>query len=263
MTITGYLLITDWQAIPYDPCTEYSPFHHPRLYNETMPGGKTSEPLAPENHYVVTLYNRVQLDFNNHSITMDLSPHIKYQCQHHPRCINSRSTRNQTLFLNWRFGQISKKYVDLHLQSMLCFDTRSKVEFCINFDSLYASNIERHDHNLNTSSLSKREVYAHIQKLKLLSEAMFTIASNTCITALDGQCRWMPISVFTGEICRDCPPICRGQDRTLLFPLFAIGMALLAIAKPITWAPTIALAVNQAPRSFQVNFNAIIMYYVV
>ncbi len=24
-------LIADWQAIPYDPCTEKSPFHHPDI----------------------------------------------------------------------------------------------------------------------------------------------------------------------------------------------------------------------------------------
>ena len=42
MTITGYLLMTDWQAIPYDPCTEYSPFHHPNRFQ------KQTEPLHTE-----------------------------------------------------------------------------------------------------------------------------------------------------------------------------------------------------------------------
>ncbi len=32
--MTGYALLTDWQAIPYDPCTEYSPFHHPELFQK-------------------------------------------------------------------------------------------------------------------------------------------------------------------------------------------------------------------------------------
>ena len=31
MTICGALILTDWQAIPYDPCTELSPFHHPNI----------------------------------------------------------------------------------------------------------------------------------------------------------------------------------------------------------------------------------------
>ena len=30
-------LISDWQAIPYDPCTEKSPFHHPDIvHNSTL-----------------------------------------------------------------------------------------------------------------------------------------------------------------------------------------------------------------------------------
>ena len=37
MTLSACVLITDWQAIPYDPCTEYSPFHHPELIpNDTL-----------------------------------------------------------------------------------------------------------------------------------------------------------------------------------------------------------------------------------
>ena len=31
MTVIGCILFADWQAIPYDPCTEYSPFHHPEI----------------------------------------------------------------------------------------------------------------------------------------------------------------------------------------------------------------------------------------
>ena len=31
MTFVGALLIGDWQAIPHDPCTDYSPYHHPEL----------------------------------------------------------------------------------------------------------------------------------------------------------------------------------------------------------------------------------------
>jgi len=34
-TIVGAALIADWQAIGYDPCTQFSPFHHPELTNRT------------------------------------------------------------------------------------------------------------------------------------------------------------------------------------------------------------------------------------
>ena len=34
-TIVGAALIADWQAIGYDPCTQFSPFHHPELTHRT------------------------------------------------------------------------------------------------------------------------------------------------------------------------------------------------------------------------------------
>jgi len=36
-TIVGAALIADWQAIGYDPCTRFSPFHHPELTNKSKP----------------------------------------------------------------------------------------------------------------------------------------------------------------------------------------------------------------------------------
>ena len=32
-SIVGTALIADWQAIGHDPCTQFSPFHHPELTN--------------------------------------------------------------------------------------------------------------------------------------------------------------------------------------------------------------------------------------
>ena len=34
-SIVGAALIADWQAIGNDPCTQFSPFHHPELTNRT------------------------------------------------------------------------------------------------------------------------------------------------------------------------------------------------------------------------------------
>ena len=34
----GAALIADWQAIGHDPCTQFSPFHHPELTNKSKPG---------------------------------------------------------------------------------------------------------------------------------------------------------------------------------------------------------------------------------
>ena len=45
-TITALLIITDWQAIGNDPCTDYSLFHHPQLadqYTLQLAGSNVSE----------------------------------------------------------------------------------------------------------------------------------------------------------------------------------------------------------------------------
>ena len=38
-SVVGAALITDWQAIGNDPCTQFSPFHHPELTNESKAAG--------------------------------------------------------------------------------------------------------------------------------------------------------------------------------------------------------------------------------
>ena len=45
-TITALLIMTDWQAIGSDPCTDYSLFHHPQLadqYRLRLAGSNVSE----------------------------------------------------------------------------------------------------------------------------------------------------------------------------------------------------------------------------
>ena len=45
-SVIGLTIMADWQSIPYDPCTEYSLYHHPELarnYSSDYP------PVAPVN----------------------------------------------------------------------------------------------------------------------------------------------------------------------------------------------------------------------
>ena len=66
-----------------------------------------------------------------------------------------------------------------------------------------------------------------------------------------GECNWIPLS--SGEECVDCPPICRGKQRTLLLPLYLIGMVLLIGSYPLVWVNLVAIANNQSPESVQVS----------
>ncbi len=102
-------------------------------------------------------------------------------------------------------------------------------------------------------TLDPGPIDVEIQQLMVLPNVVYDCASNSCEKALNGECHWIPYSAITGEKCIDCPPICRGKQQTLLFPLFVIGMALLILSSPVMWIPTIALTNNQSPPSFQVN----------
>ena len=53
----GLLIMMDWQSIGYDPCTQYSPYHHPELVNSTIPVG-------PETHIVVQQQESVCQELN-------------------------------------------------------------------------------------------------------------------------------------------------------------------------------------------------------
>ncbi len=69
------------------------------------------------------------------------------------------------------------------------------------------------------------------------------------------KCHWIPLS--SGEECVDCPPICRGKQRTLLLPLYLIGMVLLIGSYPLVWVNLVAIANNQSPESVQVSAHSI------
>ncbi len=51
----GASLLADWQAIPSDPCTEQSPFHHPDIVNQTYYYSTLQEYKAQElnSHYIM------------------------------------------------------------------------------------------------------------------------------------------------------------------------------------------------------------------
>ena len=45
-SVIGLTIMADWQSIPYDPCTEYSLYHHPELARNYS---SDSPPVAPVN----------------------------------------------------------------------------------------------------------------------------------------------------------------------------------------------------------------------
>ena len=70
VTVAAYLLLTDWQTIPYDPCTEYSPFHHPEII-KNQSRNITSESATNSNSpevFKINLQTELLLQFESGAI---------------------------------------------------------------------------------------------------------------------------------------------------------------------------------------------------
>ena len=60
--IVGAVLIADWQAIGYDPCTHFSLYHHPELTNKSKPGA-----ICLDNYDLTNLEAHINISNNtNH-----------------------------------------------------------------------------------------------------------------------------------------------------------------------------------------------------
>ncbi len=70
VTICGCLVLrTDWQTISYDPCTEYSPFHHPEILknitavHDVQPTSNQIQEFTPT--FNMQAYSEMKLSFDN------------------------------------------------------------------------------------------------------------------------------------------------------------------------------------------------------
>ena len=82
-TIAGLLIMTDWQAIPHDPCTNYSLFHHPGLADTYRMQLLESPQAAITNHSCIPqpVGESVQLPGQKHnsSSCLTLTPDPRLQ----------------------------------------------------------------------------------------------------------------------------------------------------------------------------------------
>ena len=263
MTITGYLLMTDWQAIPYDPCTEYSPFHHPnRFQKQTEPlhteyFNKTSKKFSSSQNMItqpspfhftaMDMYSDLELNLDDGEIIDTRLPiRLLYSCHLNNNCsiCEEDITKPCLSFTVDTNGHTSLSGRKDGVPQLFSCSLNSLVNFCV---TIYQ------DHTSSTEEMEDLLADAEIQRLMVLSDDVYTIASNACMNASSGQCHWIPFSTLTGKKCLDCPPICRGKQQTLLFPLFLIGIAILTMCFPLVWVPTLAMANNQSPKSIQVS----------
>ena len=256
MTVLSCILMADWQSIPYDPCTELSPFHHPDIishyrdiespdtFTRTKPTKRDIKCEKPhQNRFGFTIYASIQVKLHQTPIinanglactevdtcSRDHCNDAFDQCLHY------------TLDTNWCLQE--SKYVDYPTDydtgQFLC--KQPLYSLCI---TIYRVN-EAINESLQT---------VHSQALQLLEVDLYAIAVNKCESAnIHGhQCYWIPNSIVTKRHCSDCPPICRSRQHSLTFVQFCIGAALLMVSIPIAWVPVAALISDRIHKEAQV-----------
>ena len=263
VTTIAYLVLADWQTIPYDPCTEYSPFHHPEIVqNMNFSANQTnqlsydqnisteSNVLAPVFSFIIRVHSSVKMQYTDDrppqvvslpyftSFTCTLEP--KCQCTH----ANHYNVFEDQLCVNY---MITTKNIHGTLP-------RSSQYLCSS-DALLQSvcfNLSVGDGAASSNDINGGQELAQMQELQVLSDSAYELASNSCDSAdAPGlQCHWIPFSTITHTKCSDCPPICRAKERTLNFVQFLIGLSLLMASFHLTFVPLMAVATNNAP-----NFN--------
>lgn len=234
MSILGCALMGDWQAISFDKCTYFSPYHNPALHmNQTVHADKQlkiqklSDNVRDHSIFTSSFGERISCSViseqtscerkYNECRLIQYSPGIKFDIYNYPCETISNDKRVKTYACQWNRNQT----------------------FCLHVN-------ETND-QATTQSFAAN---AHI----LLSQHKYKDIIKRCTQAdVNGtHCHWIPNSPITKHYCTDCPPICRGVSRSLNFAQFCIGAAVLMLSIPVAWVPVAAMASERTTKEMQV-----------
>ena len=284
ITISGGILLTDWQALPSDHCIEYSPFHHPELREKYA--SEAVNVFSPMNHDAIQrsttqtssgeiAYNKIQanvcfprsyVDISNFNVSDTM-----LKCTEVDSCVNCLTEDVTAAFpvpsvpcfsLDYRADKLCTTgdgYIPLRgpTTTYLCNIESSKYCACVIIPR-----------NSTTSPLNDSESIVlqepsldqsvHIQTLQLIEESVYNVAVNKCESLHDTHgCHWIPQSKITGKLCGDCQPICRSVYHTLTFIQFCIGTILLQISLPSSRVSAVNILTDVVHKDIQVRSNII------
>lgn len=237
MSIMGCALMADWQAISYDKCTYFSPYHNPTLTrNKTVEGfiHPTTQPRIQKIGDITNIFsssfheriscsiiseeNSCRRPLNNECRLIQYSPGIEFSVYNYPceSIDNDKCIKTYTCQLN------------------------QEERFC-----LYVNETSRNEVNTQSFAVSAQN---------LLTKHTYKDMMKQCTQADvgDDHCYWIPDSPITKHYCSDCPPICRGFSKSLNFAQFCTGAALLMLSIPIAWVPVASMASERTTKQMQV-----------
>lgn len=249
--------MSDWQSIPYDPCTELSPFHNPGIVLKyDMAQSSITELKIGDTKNCLKMHQTRP--------TIYLSVKLN----------DSRKARTTNALQCRKINTCSKHCDDtIHRCLFYSFDSNLCIQESINDTTFSASSGEPSEHFICKQTSSFRSVCitvqesnpdlenevsgdnVHSQALQMLQTDLYAIAVNKCENAdiAGHQCYWTPNSIITKRHCSDCPLICRSLKRSLTFGQFCTGAALLMVSIPVAWVPVAGLISNRVHREAQVR----------
>ena len=246
MTMSALLIMTDWQAIPYDPCTELSIFHNPDLaeeYRVQLSNDSTSiESYSQCNLYSVPgsdiyfNYLAVYIFQDKYDVSMNQNPTECFEVNECPVC-----DKNQ-LCMEWVITgscqSFNEQLIDSNAQSKILCKSHSFPVSCFI--------VENYSDSSNTSLSAE----VHLQSLKVVRDSIYEFAVETCESS--DQCHWIPNSYVTHQFCPDCQPICRSKHRTLNFAQFTVGLASLMCTMEVMYIGMFLLLSDSVSKEYQV-----------
>ena len=255
MTMAALLIMTDWQAIPYDSCTELSIFHHPELADKyrlqlltTSNDSATVESFGdcPENMIPETnismRYHALYFSSGYYHYTGNALPST--ECTMTAGCPQCDKDANCAQMMDTGGCQIFDKMQATKLCATQCTSVAGAHSasscFIVDTDDPVA---------METVSSTLEEV--HLQSLRVVRDDVYELAVKECESA--DQCHWVPHSLITHDVCDDCQPICRGVDHTLNFAQFTVGLTLLMCTMEVMYIGMFILLSDSVSKSYQVR----------
>ena len=272
MSISGTLLMGDWQAIRHDPCTEASLFHHPELlhtYTAQLEGAPPPPLLdgsgIPSKEPSIQCERlNLSLSMQQHLRTKDMDVYvypnivddviIPYGCEEVESCPQCSDQQGE-----YRTYSASPTCLHLHINPLRqCLEPAPSLpwqprphplsrSYSCNMPRslfLYCLTVRPHPTSSNESSVGSMEEYVadvHIQSIQIVEGRVDLLAVQSCENHHGGHCHWNPDSSVIHRRCEDCPPICRDHTNYLEFSQFAIAAAILMVAIPIARVPITSL----------------------
>lgn len=267
-SIMGLAVMSDWQAIPHDPCLNYSLPQYSEaiespsaLYSKLQPslcwnltrsGGKMEDLSDVEGH--VALFFNFFLDRNSTAFHCKLhsSTNLCYACPNITATsrleMNFEATDSELCYSPSSYQQFEE-----HMRfSVLCEDSNSDrcVSACLNVH--HSSKASQKADRLE-KSVKKLFHQSYDQSVFLMDSFLYEAARNKCESMIQDGCHWIPDSVVTHMQCAECEPICRGKSRSLLFAQFLAGAVWFMLTYPVAEMALPVVLSDSVHKEFQVS----------